>query len=219
MSYSLSQRESSFCSIEMSCKQSWALKETKIRIEEWTYLQWCLHLAHFQLCKCPKYSSIKVCRRGGEGAEGILCEHQCHDLNPADGLGLLRLISGRPYRMHWKKEEGHRNGRIVLQRCCFSWTWTFAQRAGVPCYRGVEGGKVLALLDHHHLHLHLHLLHHHLHGLQYRVHTCWCQPLWIAQINNLCFQYSSLLSSVFRCVLPCTLFCVTLCYCALVWLI
>ena len=115
----------------------------------------------------------QVCKWcSGQKAEDVLCEHKRHHLHPADGLGVLHLIRGCPRHMHWMKEESDCNRRIVLQRCCFSWTSTFSQRARVPCCR--SGGKVLALLDHHHLRLHLHLLHHHLLCQQCLLHTCWC---------------------------------------------
>merc|ERR1711922_59856 len=42
-----------------------------------------------------------------------------------------------------------------------------------------EGGEVPALLDHHHVHLHLDLLHHHIHRLKRTLHTGGGEHLWL----------------------------------------
>merc|ERR1712179_364808 len=42
-----------------------------------------------------------------------------------------------------------------------------------------QAGQIPALLDHHHLHLYLHLLHDHIQHLQRLLHPNWCQRMWI----------------------------------------
>ena len=86
--------------------------------------------------------------------------------------------------MHGTEEEGHQCGwGIVPPRWSFGWTWTFTEKTrSLPtCYRWLKGGEVLALLDHHHLHLHLNLLHHHLLHQQCPLHRSRSKPLRINQ--------------------------------------
>ena len=101
------------------------------------------------------------------------------------------------YHLHREEEENHLLGRDGTRRSSSavhlqegSWRRICETRRGELEGEREQGGKVPPLLDHHHLHLHIHLLHNHLHSVKHVVHT--------GQREHMCIDLNLKITSIFR---------------------
>ena len=104
---------------------------------------------------------------GSEEAQVFFGQHKSDNLNPSDCFHLLRVLKN-PYHLWWEEKESHLLGWDATRRSSSvfnsqqgSWRRICAATGVELEWEWKEGRKVPPLLDHHHLHLDLHLLHHH----------------------------------------------------------
>ena len=111
--------------------------------------------------------------------KAVLCQHKLNYLHLKHSNVML-YHHNHHHHMQWEKKEGNQLWRSV------SW-WVRVEavsvEGGCSVFNGGkqfgQAGQIPALLDHHHLHLYLHLLHDHIQHLQCLLHPDWCQRMWI----------------------------------------